>query len=126
MQIPSQPLCAPVAPCGYTSVLDERDTHSICDVVMHAVEAQDGASSSNDTTARQRKCSTEGNWGIELWDVHDLIGKNFLFFESQKSGELPEGHRVKWRGDSYVCDKFPDKDIDLSGGWHNGGGMLHV
>jgi hypothetical protein len=77
----------------------------------------------HDGNSSGARCSTEGRWDISDWDVDDLIGKNFLFFEAQKSGKLPEGHRVKWRGDSYMNDVFKGKDIDLSGGWHDGGGV---
>lgn len=67
-------------------------------------------------------CSTEGHWGIEQWDTDDLIGKIFQFFEAQKSGKLPEGYRVPWRGDSYTNDMHGCGD-DLSGGWHDAGGL---
>ena len=45
------------------------------------------------------------------------------FFEAQKSGKLPEGHRVSWRGDSYLADG-QQAGIDLVGGWFDAGGVL--
>ena len=46
-----------------------------------------------------------GKWAIKDWNVDELIGKNFLFFEAQESGRLPPDHRIQWRGDSYKNDK---------------------
>lgn len=34
----------------------------------------------------------------------DALTKSLLYFEAQRSGELPSGQRVKWRGDSALRD----------------------
>ena len=47
--------------------------------------------------------------------------QSFLFFEAQESGALREGHRVPWRGDSYLQDGIPE-GFDLTGGWFDAGG----
>lgn len=61
-----------------------------------------------------------GKWAIKDWNVDELIGKNFLFFEAQESGRLPPDHRIQWRGDSYKNDK--QGRVRLDGGWFDAGG----
>ncbi|CAM6084827.1 unnamed protein product [Calypogeia fissa] len=50
----------------------------------------------------------------------DALSKNFLYFEAQRSGKLPESQRVKWRGDSGLNDGRSN-NVDLSGGYHDAG-----
>ena len=38
------------------------------------------------------------------YDYGDALGKAILFFEGQRSGNLPATQRVKWRGDSALSD----------------------
>jgi hypothetical protein len=57
---------------------------------------------------------------VKDWDVNELIGVNFLFFEAQESGWLRDNHRIQWRGESYVNDKHGD--TSLQGGWFDAGG----
>lgn len=40
-------------------------------------------------------------------DYRDALGKAILFFEGQRSGKLPAGQRVNWRGDSALSDGKP-------------------
>jgi hypothetical protein len=63
------------------------------------------------------------SWSMEDYDTDDLIGKIFLFFEAQESGKLRKGHRVPWRGASYLKDGH-EAGLDLVGGWHDAGGMF--
>jgi hypothetical protein len=58
---------------------------------------------------------------VKDWNVNELIGMNFLFFEAQESGWLRDNHRIQWRGDSYVNDKHGN--TSLQGGWFDAGGM---
>lgn len=60
---------------------------------------------------------------VEDYDIAELLGKCFYFFEAQESGKLRPGHRVPWRGDSYLNDGRDD-GLRLSGGWHDAGGTL--
>lgn len=50
----------------------------------------------------------------------ELLQKSILFYEAQRSGKLPEGSRLNWRGDSALED---GKDVghDLTGGWYDAG-----
>jgi Glycosyl hydrolase family 9 len=60
-------------------------------------------------------------WTLETYDMNELLGKAFYFFECQETGKLRKGHRVKWRGDSYLHDGKKE-GLDLSGGWLDAGG----
>ncbi|KAK9861397.1 hypothetical protein WJX84_009040 [Apatococcus fuscideae] len=55
------------------------------------------------------------------WDK--LLDQSFYFYEAQRSGKLPEAHKILWRGDSALKDLGP-KGEDLSGGHYNNGGFL--
>ncbi|KAF8413239.1 hypothetical protein HHK36_001215 [Tetracentron sinense] len=80
-------------------------------------------------------------WGVVLWcvlagwvglaaeddglcllanDYQDALEKAILFFEGQRSGKLPSGQRVKWRGDSAISDGRPD-NVKLIGGYYDAG-----
>jgi hypothetical protein len=69
-------------------------------------------------------CPGVNKWSVKDWDVDELIGKNFLFFEAQESGKLRSNHRIEWRGDSYLNDKIKvgGQTRSLAGGWFDAGG----
>jgi endoglucanase len=50
----------------------------------------------------------------------EALQKNFLFFEANRSGALPDDNRLEWRSDSTMND---GKDVgrDLSGGYFDAG-----
>eukprot|EP00898_Chlorokybus_atmophyticus_P008595 jgi/Chlat1/8737/Chrsp9S00893 len=50
----------------------------------------------------------------------DALGASFLFYEAQRSGNLPSNNRVSWRGDSGLSDGS-DVGVDLSGGYYDAG-----
>ncbi|MFW6238018.1 MAG: glycoside hydrolase family 9 protein [Halanaerobiales bacterium] len=55
------------------------------------------------------------------YNYGEALQKAIMFYEFQRSGELPEeGLRNNWRGDSAVNDGS-DVDLDLSGGWYDAG-----
>ncbi len=51
----------------------------------------------------------------ERYNLGEVLQLSILFYEAQRSGKLPKGNRVLWRGDSGVDDKTDDGK-DLSGG----------
>ncbi|MDJ0732670.1 MAG: glycoside hydrolase family 9 protein [Nostocaceae cyanobacterium] len=57
----------------------------------------------------------------------EALQKSFLFYEAQRSGELPDDNRIEWRGDSALNDRADsdrpdvDVDVDLSGGYYDAG-----
>ncbi|WP_440119700.1 glycoside hydrolase family 9 protein [Paenibacillus sp. QZ-Y1] len=50
----------------------------------------------------------------------EALQKAVYFYETQRSGKLPEDNRVEWRGDSGLNDGA-DVGVDLSGGWYDAG-----
>ena len=54
------------------------------------------------------------------FDLNNVLHKSILFYEAQRSGELPANNRVKWRGDSGLNDGC-DIGYDLTGGWYDAG-----
>ena len=68
----------------------------------------------------------------EVLEVSDhnykwLIRNSLLFYEAQRSGNLTEDNRVKWRGDSLWFDYGTTQDgkkIDLSGGYYDAGDTI--
>jgi hypothetical protein len=54
----------------------------------------------------------------------DVIDKSLLFYEVQRSGDLPESEmRVKWRKDSALDDHGKNGE-DLTGGYYDGKGQF--
>jgi len=53
------------------------------------------------------------------YDYADVLGKSILFYEAQRTGKLPSGNRVPWRGDTFLNDAGSNGD-DLTGGYFDG------
>ncbi|KAJ0631440.1 putative cellulase [Helianthus annuus] len=54
------------------------------------------------------------------FDYGEAVDKSLLFFEAQRSGNLPGTQRVKWRGDSGLYDGYQQK-VNLAGGYYDAG-----
>ncbi|XP_041455178.1 endoglucanase E-4-like isoform X1 [Lytechinus variegatus] len=65
-------------------------------------------------------CLISQGQAFDWRDYDDVIGKSILFFEAQRSGELPGDNRIDWRGDSALNDGS-DVGMDLTGGWYDAG-----
>ncbi|GAB3802436.1 glycoside hydrolase family 9 protein [Micromonospora zhanjiangensis] len=50
----------------------------------------------------------------------EALQKSLFFYEAQRSGKLPAGNRVSWRGDSALTDGA-GTGVDLTGGWYDAG-----
>ncbi|GJN39843.1 hypothetical protein PR202_gb28991 [Eleusine coracana subsp. coracana] len=50
----------------------------------------------------------------------DALAKSIIFFEGQRSGKLPPGNRMPWRGDSGLRDGA-QYNVDLVGGYYDAG-----
>lgn len=59
------------------------------------------------------KASPNYNYG-------EAMQKAIMFYEFQRSGELPDDKRDNWRGDSGM-DDGADVGLDLTGGWYDAG-----
>ncbi|MBT2288849.1 glycoside hydrolase family 9 protein [Paenibacillus albidus] len=54
------------------------------------------------------------------YNYAEALQKSIYFYETQRSGVLPDSNRVEWRGDSGLLDGA-DKGLDLTGGWYDAG-----
>ncbi len=62
----------------------------------------------------------EGTKGTGKYNYGEALQKSLLFYELQRSGDLPENTRCNWRGDSCLNDGS-DAGVDLTGGWFDAG-----
>ena len=62
----------------------------------------------------------EGIEGTGDYNYGEALQKSLLFYELQRSGDLPEQVRCNWRGDSGLNDG-QDAGLDLTGGWYDAG-----
>lgn len=62
----------------------------------------------------------EGRIGTGAFNYGEALQKSLLFYELQRSGDLPEETRCNWRGDSGLYDGS-DVGIDLTGGLYDAG-----
>lgn len=62
----------------------------------------------------------EDETAIFGYDLNEAISKSIMFYEAQRSGELPKENRILWRGDSVLRDGC-DIGVDLSKGWFDAG-----
>ncbi|XP_039259767.2 uncharacterized protein LOC120336210 [Styela clava] len=56
-------------------------------------------------------------------NLREVIKKSLLFFEAQRSGNLPITNRISWRSHSALRDGS-DNGVDLTGGYYTGGGHV--
>jgi len=62
----------------------------------------------------------EGTKGTGKYNYGEALQKSLLFYELQRSGDIPEETRCNWRGDSSLKDGS-DVGLDLTGGWYDAG-----
>ena len=72
-----------------------------------------GKLSAYSTKYEGREQSSEFNYG-------EALQKSVLFYDLQRSGDLPDDFRCNWRGDSCLNDG-KDAGLDLSGGFFDAG-----
>jgi endoglucanase len=54
------------------------------------------------------------------YNYGEVLQKSLFFYDCQRSGKLPAGFRVSWRGDSALRDGS-DVGVDLTGGFYDAG-----
>ena len=64
--------------------------------------------------------SANGKPPTGLFNYAEALQKSLFFYECQRSGVLPAGNRVSWRGNAAVNDGS-DVGRDLTGGWFDAG-----
>ena len=62
----------------------------------------------------------EGKKGSGKYNYGEALQKAILFYELQRSGDLPDKTRCNWRGDSALNDGA-DNGVDLTGGLYDAG-----
>lgn len=62
----------------------------------------------------------EGTKGSGKFNYGEALQKSLLFYELQRSGDLPDETRCNWRGDSALSDGS-DNGLNLSGGLYDAG-----
>ena len=61
----------------------------------------------------------------ERFNLAEVLQLSILFYEGQRSGELPATNRIPWRSNSATND-MTDEGTDLSGGWYDAGDNLKL
>ena len=75
--------------------------------------------SSTSSSITESTTSSSTSCSAERYDYGEVLRLSNLFYEAQKSGDLPDNNRVPWRGDSSTDDRGNNGE-DLSGGYHDG------
>ncbi|XP_077985298.1 uncharacterized protein LOC144439939 [Glandiceps talaboti] len=93
-------------------------------------EAHENWCKHGDIVIENNKCICQcwsGSFGTncEDYDYNDAIHKLILFYESQRSGYLPDNNRIPWRHDSALNDVGIYGE-DLVGGWYDAGDQIKV
>ena len=77
-------------------------------------------STTTDSSVTVTTSSSSGSTcSSERYDYGEVLELSNLFYEAQRSGDLPTDNRVPWRGDSSLDDKGHGGE-DLTGGYHDG------
>lgn len=53
------------------------------------------------------------------YNYDHVLHLSLLFYEAQRSGQLPADNRIPWRGDSALQDRGANGE-DLTGGYYDG------
>lgn len=99
-----------------SSSSSEGETTAPSSLVLDA-----GHKSSIDTGSLTEKGNGyEGTKGSGKFNYGEALQKSLLFYELQRSGDLPDQTRCNWRGDSALSDGS-DNNVNLSGGLYDAG-----
>ena len=81
---------------------------------------QTGTGDVNTGNLSSQAVEYEGVKGTGKYNYGEALQKSILFYELQRSGDLPENGRCNWRGDSALNDGS-DVGLDLTGGLYDAG-----
>ena len=101
-------------------------TETESSATSESTEEPSGSQGTNNNPAVKKNYGTikgdgyEGTKGTGKYNYGEALQKSLLFYELQRSGDLPEDTRCNWRGDSGLKDGS-DVGIDLTGGWYDAG-----
>ena len=77
------------------------------------------APTDNPTEGTTQEPVDNGECTTSLTNYKEVIHKSLLFYEAQRSGDLPDDNRIEWRKDSALTDG-DDVGVDLTGGYYDG------
>lgn len=83
-------------------------------------KSQNSSGHENASGLSEKGAGYEGIKGTGAFNYGEALQKSLLFYELQRSGDLPDNTRCNWRGDSGMSDGS-DNGIDLTGGWYDAG-----
>jgi len=61
----------------------------------------------------------------ERFNLGEVLQLSILFYEAQRSGELPANNRIPWRRNSAMTDATEEGN-DLTGGWYDAGDNIKL
>lgn len=104
-----------------TSESEETSSTTSSETTTTTVDAPVyGSSILNTGNLTEKGNGYEGIEGTGDYNYGEALQKSLIFYELQRSGDLPEMVRCNWRGDSALTDGA-DNGIDLTGGWYDAG-----
>ncbi len=96
----------------------KEETASSASQTTTAAQTQKPASSASGLSAYATEY--EGREQTSEYNYGEALQKSILFYDLQRSGDLPDNFRSNWRGDSCLNDGS-DAGLDLSGGFLDAG-----
>ena len=90
-----------------------------CIILLLGVTATTPTTTTDSSVTATTTTSSGSTCSSERYDYGKVLELSNLFYEAQRSGDLPTDNRVPWRGDSSLDDKGHGGE-DLTGGYHDG------
>ena len=109
-----------IAASGTTATEGSLPSESRGPVETTAPEGKYGTSLLDTGNLSEKGSGYEGVKGTGKYNYGEALQKSVLFYELQRSGDLPEKVRCNWRGDSGL-DDGKDAGLDLTGGLYDAG-----
>ena len=103
-----------------TSAAEGAQTGTASETEVAQSTASSGTSTNKTSSLSENSTEYEGKIGTGEYNYGEALQKSLLFYELQRSGELPEITRCNWRGNSALSDGA-DNGVDLTGGLYDAG-----
>ena len=95
------------------------ETTTTTTIASSTTASTQGPVTGTTTKAPETTTSSGSTCSAERYDYGRVLELSNLFYEAQRSGNLPDNNRVDWRGDSSLEDQGHGGE-DLTGGYHDG------
>lgn len=103
-----------------TTVTESVDSAFVETTIPVSTEAATRRPSSVNSVLSAYSKEYEGREQSSEFNYGEALQKSILFYDLQRSGDLPDDFRSNWRGDSCLNDGA-DSGLDLSGGFFDAG-----